>query len=83
MIIDLGDGRSVDTEKDLCAAERHILQKMFIWETMARSVEEFKESKVRAFRLGWNHSGPVVESAVMSAILKSLEEKVVTRLRAQ
>ncbi|HOV88256.1 MAG TPA: hypothetical protein PLM79_18010 [Syntrophobacteraceae bacterium] len=83
MIIDLGDGRSVDTQKDLSAAERHILQKLFIWEAMARSVEEFRESRVRAFRLGWNNSGPVAESAVMTAILKDLEQKVVARLRVQ
>jgi hypothetical protein len=80
MIFTIWNGQSFDTEKDLSAAERHILQKLFILEPMVKSLEEFEERKHRAIRLGWNNSGPVKESHALSMIIKDLEKKIVARL---
>jgi hypothetical protein len=80
MIIHTGDGNSIDTENDLTAPERHILQKLFLWEGMASSLQEFKEKRNEALLKGWNNSGPVRESPALSSIIKDLMEKVSTRL---
>ncbi len=80
MILTTRSGKSFDTERDLTASERHILQKLFIWENMASSLEEFRQKKQEAFRKGWNQSGPVQESQAMKAIVADLEEKVSLRL---
>ncbi|MBA4392630.1 MAG: hypothetical protein C0407_03660 [Desulfobacca sp.] len=82
MILTTGTGKSFDTERDLTAAERHILQKLFIWEAMASSLEEFRQKKQEAFQKGWNQSGPVQERETMKTIVAEMEEKVVYRLTA-
>jgi hypothetical protein len=80
MIISTRNGRSFDTEKDLIAEERHILQKLFAWESMAASLEQFREKKEEAFQKGWNNSGPVKESPALRIIIKDMEKKVIARL---
>ncbi|MBI5605559.1 MAG: hypothetical protein HY879_19690 [Deltaproteobacteria bacterium] len=80
MILTTRSGKSFDTERDLTAPERHILQKLFIWENMAVSLEAFRQKTKEAFRKGWNQSGPVQESQAMKAIVADLEEKVILRL---
>ena len=80
MIITLSNGQVIDTAKDLDAAERHILQKLFIWETMAKTVEEFREKAGLALKTGWNKSGPVSGSRNLRLILQDLEKKVKARL---
>lgn len=80
MILTTRSGKSFDTERDLTAPERHILQKLFIWENMASSLEAFRQKTEEAFRKGWNQSGPVQESQAMKAIVTDLEEKVILRL---
>lgn len=81
MMITTQSGRSFDTESDLNAPERHILQKLFIWESMAESVEQFRQKKGEAFARGWNNSGPIKESEAMRMITADLERKVILRLR--
>jgi hypothetical protein len=81
LIITLWNGLSVDTERDLGAAERHILQKLFIWKAMAGSIEEFREKKRRALELGWNNSGPVEESPRLRMVIEDLERQVTARLQ--
>lgn len=81
MIINTGSGQSFNTETDLTAPERHILQKLFLWESMASSLGQFKEKKEQALAAGWNNSGPVTESAALALIIQDLEKKVVNRLR--
>ena len=81
MILTLGNGQSFDTETDLTAPERHVLQKLFLWKSMASSVEEFRKKKEDALQKGWNHSGPIRESDTMRAIARDLEEKVTLRLQ--
>jgi len=80
MIISTRDGRSFDTEKDLVAAERHILQKLFLWESMATSIDQFREKKEEALHKGWNNSGPIDESNILKSIITDLEGRVYIRL---
>jgi len=80
MIINTRDGQSFETNRDLTAPERHILQKLFAWESMATSLEQFREKKKEALLKGWNNSGPVTESSALKAIIKNLERKVSIRI---
>lgn len=80
MIITTANGNSYNTESDLSAPERHILQKLMLWESMVNSVQEFKERTSDALEKGWNNSGPVRASAALSDILRDLEKKVRARL---
>ena len=80
MIITTKDGQSFDTETDLTAPERHILQKLFLWESMASSLEEFRSKKQDALVKGWNNSGPIRESRALKQIIGDLERKVTNRL---
>jgi len=83
MVLTLGNGKSFDTETDLTAQERHVLQKLFLWKSMASSVEEFRKKKEEALHKGWNGSGPIRESDALRAIVRDLEEKVTLRLREE
>jgi hypothetical protein len=83
MMITTKNGESFDTQSDLSAAERHVLQKLFLWKSMAFSVEEFRKKKEEALAKGWNHSGPIQESRALKLIVKDLEEKVILRLREE
>lgn len=83
MIITTEDGKSYNTEVDLTDAERHILQKLLLWESLASSLEEFREKTEVALSKGWNQSGPVQESVVLKNIIKELERKVSLRSEAE
>jgi hypothetical protein len=83
MIIATRSGRSYNTETDLNAPERHILQKLFIWESMASSVEVFRQKKEEALLKGWNLSGPIREREVLKSIIADLEEKIILRLKGE
>ena len=80
MIITTKDG-SFDTDIDLTAPERHILQKLLLWETMAKSVDEFRQKRDEALVKGWNNSGSIPESPAMTSIIRELERKVGERLQ--
>ncbi len=82
MVITTKSGRSFDTDRDLTAPERHILQKLFMWESMVSSIDQFREKKRDAILAGWNNSGPVRESETLKTIVDDLEEKVHARLRS-
>jgi hypothetical protein len=81
MIFTTKNAESFDTEKDLTAPERHILQKLFLWKSMASSIEEFRKKKEEALRKGWNNSGPIPEGKALRSITEDLEQKVGDRLR--
>ncbi len=81
MIIETNTGKRFDTDRDLTGPERHILQKLFAWEAMSESVEQFREKKNTALNIGWNGSGPISASPVLKAICKDMEKKVVARLQ--
>jgi hypothetical protein len=76
MIYTTSRGESFDTEKDFTDAERHILQKLFIWKELASSPGEFRKKKEEALRHGWNNSGPIRESPSMKKLTQDLEEQV-------
>lgn len=81
MIITTSGGKAFDTQKDLTAPERHVLQKLFAWQDMADSVEQFREKKEEALQKGWNNSGPIRASVALKLIAKHMEYKVVDRLK--
>ena len=81
MIITTEDGKSYDTETDLTAPERHILQKLFLWESLASTLDQFREKKDQALFKGWNNSSPIQESPALKRIIKDLERKVSVRLK--
>jgi hypothetical protein len=80
MMITTRSGKSFDTDRDLTAPERHILQKLIIWQSFASSVDQFREKEKEAMFKGWNNSGPIKTSEAMKAILAEFEENVVLRL---
>jgi len=82
MLFKTEEGKSFDTQTDLTAPERHILQKLFLWETMASSIEEFREKKETALACGWNGSGPIGETQALKAIITELEKRVTSRIKS-
>jgi hypothetical protein len=73
-------GETFDLEKDFSSPERHILQKLFLWQEMAANVEEFRRKKAEALHAGWNNSGPVKEGPALRCVTQDLERKVSLRL---
>ncbi|MFZ2089793.1 MAG: hypothetical protein WAU47_14580 [Desulfobaccales bacterium] len=74
-------GEAFDLEKDFSSPERHILQKLFIWQEMAASVEEFRRKKAEALLAGWNNSGPIREGRALERLTQDMEERVALRLK--
>jgi len=83
MIYTTARGELFDTDKDLSAPERHVLQKLFLWKDLAPGMEEFRARKQEALRKGWGDSGPVPESPALKSIIRDLEEQLTRRLRAE
>ncbi len=81
MLFKTKGGQSFDTQADLTAPERHILQKLFLWETMASSTDEFREKKDAALENGWNDSGPISGSSALNSIISELERRVSARIK--
>ena len=82
MIITTKNGKKYNTEIDLSAPERHILQKLFLWQSLADSVEEFNIKKETALLKGWNGSGPISESDALHNIILDLVKKVAERINS-
>jgi hypothetical protein len=80
MIYTTEKGETFDLEKDFSSPERHILQKLFLWQEMAASVEVFRRKKAEALQTGWNNSGPVKESPTLKSITQDLEKRLAQRL---
>jgi hypothetical protein len=81
MIIKTLSGNSFDTDRDLTAAERHIVQKLLAWESLVTSVEQFTQKKNDALLRGWEDSGPVTEGSALRDIIKDIERRVEERLK--
>jgi hypothetical protein len=81
MIITTHDNQSFDTERDLTAPERHILQKLFLWKSMASSIQQFREKTTEALNKGWNNSGQIKQSPALKTIIQDLEKKIFVRLQ--
>ncbi len=67
----------------MTAPERHILQKLFLWKTMASNIEVFRKKKEEALIKGWNNSGPIQETPSLKDIIKDLEQKLILRLDSE
>ncbi|RLB43114.1 MAG: hypothetical protein DRH12_03915 [Deltaproteobacteria bacterium] len=80
MIIRISESTSYDTERDLTPAERHVLQKLFLWKSMATSLKQFRDEKNKALQKGWNDSGPIQESTALREIIRYLEKQVMENL---
>ena len=76
MIITLSGGRNIDTESDLTAVERHIVQKLYAWQSLVDSLDAFREKRDQALRAGWDDSGPVSERPILRQIVTDLEKSV-------
>jgi len=83
MIITTDSGKTIDTAKDLTPEERHILQKLFAWESIADSLTQFRKIKDRAMKTGWNNSGPVQESHTLKIVIQHLEKELILRLKKE
>ncbi len=82
MIIKTGTGNTIDTA-DLTPEERHVLQKLFAWNTLVESLDQFRDKKNQALAAGWNHSGPIRETRALSQVIQHLEKQVKERLKNQ
>jgi hypothetical protein len=80
LIIGTRNGRAFNTDTDLTAEERHILQKLILWKSMASSVDQFRQKKKEAMLRGWNNSGPVRESDALKTITADMEEQINLRI---
>jgi hypothetical protein len=76
-------GEIFDLVNDFSAPERHILQKLLIWQDMAPSVEAFRRKKEEALHVGWNNSGPIQEGRNLRCVTLDLEKRVGRRLQGQ
>ncbi len=83
MIYTTRTGETFDLEKDFSSPERHILQKLLLWQELAASVEEFRAKKEEALRKGWGDSGPVPESRALKSLTQDLEAQVARRLQGE
>lgn len=81
MIIQIDGGAEVDTDRDLSAEERHVLQKLFGWKTMVDSVAQFRQKTASALLVGWNNSGPIRETKVLALVVGQLEKDLRLRLK--
>ena len=83
MQITLSSGVMLDTDRDFSAEERHILQKLFLWESMAASLEQFRQKTREALQKGWNASGPVTMSPLLAAVASDMEKRLLERLKRE
>lgn len=81
MIITLSTGRKIDTETDLTAEERHIVQKLYAWASVLDSVEAFRVKRNQALDAGWNSSGPVAQRDMLREILNDVEKNLDAQLK--
>ena len=79
MIIDCGSGRQVDTAR-LSPEERHVIQKLMAWHSLADSMTMFRDKTEDALQAGWNDSGPVARTRALDHVIDSLEKTLRHRL---
>lgn len=80
MKIQIDSHTEVDTDRDLSAEERHIVQKLLCYKTFVSSITEFREKTAQALEVGWNNSGPIEESKSMKLVVQQMEEEIGLRL---
>ncbi|MFN2356932.1 MAG: hypothetical protein ABR534_04250 [Desulfotignum sp.] len=80
MIIKTDNGNTIDTA-DLSPEERHVLQKLFAWNTLVESLDQFRQKKDQALAAGWNNSGPIRETPALTRVIRHMENQVRRRLK--
>ena len=80
MIFHIDDHSEIDTERDLCSEEKHILQKLLCYKILVTSIEEFQGKTQKALHVGWNNSGPIRESPALAKVIQQLEREIHRRL---
>ncbi len=80
MIITTSRNQIINTAT-LSPEERHIIQKLFAWESLVDSVAGFRKKQQEALKTGWNNSGPVTETRALSLVSQHLEAKIRLRLK--
>ncbi len=80
MIIQCKNGEKVETAR-LTPAERHVIQKLMAWQSLAQSLTFFREKTAAALAAGWNNTGPVIRTRSMDLVIESLESELNLRLK--
>jgi len=79
MIISCENGEQVDTSV-LSSEERHVIQKLLAWQSLADSMDFFRAKTAAALAAGWGESGPVNRTRALTLIIQSLERELRQRL---
>jgi hypothetical protein len=80
MIIECQNGETVDTTR-LGPEERHVIQKLMAWQSLAGSLTFFREKTAAAVAAGWNGSGPVPRTRALDLVIETLEHQLIRRLK--
>jgi len=80
MIIQCKNGEKVDTAR-LTPAERHVIQKLLAWQSLAGSLAFFREKTAAALAAGWNDTGPVARNRTLDLVIEVLESDLSCRLK--
>ncbi len=79
MIFSFDNQPPIDTA-DLTSEERHVIQKLMAWHSLADSMDFYTAKVQQALNTGWNHSGPVRPSPELKRIMRHLEETLALKL---
>jgi hypothetical protein len=80
MIIQCKNGEKVDTAR-LSPAQRHVIQKLMAWQSLADSLVFFREKVTAALAAGWNDTGPVARTRTLDLVIEALEYELNRRLK--
>ncbi len=80
MIITCGNSEIVDTAS-LSPEERHVIQKLLAWQSLASSVLFFREKTAAALAAGWNASGPISKTRALEQVIQHLETELRKRIK--
>ena len=83
MLIPIDNNTAIDTDRDLSAEERHVLQKLLCYKTYVDSLDEFRDKKNLAYSVGWNNSGPIKESQALRQVVLQMEKELTIRLKSE
>ena len=76
MIYELGDGRKVDTDRDLDFEQRNFIQKMLIYSHLKMGLEEFRQRWRQAGNPVWKGPETLSSPSPAARIILDLEEKI-------
>ena len=80
MIITCQNSEIVDTAS-LSPEERHIIQKLLAWQSLATSLAFFREKTAAALASGWNASGPIPKTRALELVIHHLETELGKRIK--